>query len=93
MHLSICVLSFYKAQVTQFKEGCFNLLNLTVVDGNESISPLSTKNVDNTQGTEYDIVLLFLVKSGVPRRAPSSSRRSDSCKIDVRHLYELGPSR
>jgi superfamily I DNA and/or RNA helicase len=66
VHLSICVLSFYKAQVTQFKEACFNLFNVTVVDCNESISPLSTKTVDSTQGTEYDIVLLFLVKTRNP---------------------------
>jgi hypothetical protein len=60
-NLSICILSFYKAQVTKFKAACFNALNVTILDGNEIISPISTKTVDSAQGTEYDIVLLSLV--------------------------------
>ena len=65
-HLSICILSFYKAQVTQFKAACFNLFNVTVVNSTEAISPLLTKTVDSTQGTEYNIVLLSLVRTRNP---------------------------
>lgn len=65
-NLSICILSFYKAQISKFRAACSKSLNITVLDGNEVISPISTKTVDSAQGTEYDIVLLSLVQTRRP---------------------------
>ena len=65
-NLSICILSFYKAQVSKFRAACSKSLNITVLDGNEVISPISTKTVDSAQGAEYDIVFLSLVQTRRP---------------------------
>jgi hypothetical protein len=62
--MSICILSFYKAQVSKLKFECSNLSRVFVVDGNEHL-PIPTpaaKTVDGAQGAEYDIVLVSFVQ-------------------------------
>jgi superfamily I DNA and/or RNA helicase len=60
-HMTIGILSFYKAQITRFKVECFKLLGVTIIDSNEYLSNITTQTVDSTQGVEFDVVLLSFV--------------------------------
>ena len=62
-NMSVCIMSFYKAQVTRFKALCSELPGVTVVDGNEHLSRITVKTVDSAQGTEFDIVLISFVQT------------------------------
>jgi hypothetical protein len=62
-NMTIGIISFYKAQVTRLRAACHRLPDITVIDGNENVSPVTATTVDGAQGTEYDIVLLSLVQT------------------------------
>jgi superfamily I DNA and/or RNA helicase len=64
--MTVGILSFYKAQITRLKAECYNLPGVTVVDGNEHLSPITAKIVDSAQSAEFDIVLLSLVRTARP---------------------------
>jgi superfamily I DNA and/or RNA helicase len=64
--MTVGILSFYKAQITRLKAECFKLPGITVVDGNEYLSNVTTKTVDGAQGAEFDIVLLSFVRTTRP---------------------------
>jgi hypothetical protein len=61
--MTVGILSFYKAQIIRFKVECFKLLGITIVDGNEHLSNITTQTVDSVQGIEFDIILLSFVRT------------------------------
>jgi superfamily I DNA and/or RNA helicase len=65
-HMTIGILSFYKAQITRFRAECFKLPGITIVDGNEHLSHTTAKTVDGAQGAEFDIVIISFVRTNRP---------------------------
>ena len=60
------ITSFYKAQVNRLRVLCHDLPGVTVVDGNEALSPVTCATVESVQGAEFDVVLISFTHTKNP---------------------------